>query len=603
MIDPLKANIENYLHRMGINTRKPFRCLNPEHADNNPSMSYDRKLKRVYCFSCRTGYDIYDLVRIHEGLATLPEQKKRIIELYGDAPTEQYTSGDRAADRAPKYTPEKIQAMIQQGISHIQETDYFIKRGLTPETITRFNLGYAPAANEAIIPIGNDYFIRRSTTAKEYKNLPDAPVPIFNEEYISLPGTEIIFITESAIDAISIEQAGGKAIALNGVPNENKLISLIEQYEPEHKFILALDNDAPGADATKRIIKAMERMKTPHMTSNIAGTYKDANEALQADATAFTAAVTAAIDKAEPDQARNATYYLNDFLKGITASIDTPAIPTGYSRLDNVLDGGLYEGLYIIGAISSLGKTTYILQMADQIAQQQHDVLIFSLEMANYELMAKSISRISFLKAKDKRNAKTVRGILSGKRYNDYSPAEHSLIKESIQEYQKYANYVYMVQGMGDVGAKQIKYYTDKHIEKHNKHPVIIIDYLQMLAPHEPRATDKQNTDKAVLELKRISREYKIPVIAISSFNRASYKDTVTMEAFKESGAIEYSSDVLIGLQAKGAGEDKFNIDAAKQKEPREIELKILKNRNGKTGDTLYYYYYPMFNCFEESVQ
>ena len=41
--------------------------------------------------------------------------------------------------------------------------------------------------------------------------------------------------------------------------------------------------------------------------------------------------------------------------------------------------------------------------------------------------------------------------------------------------------------------------------------PVVIIDYLQILAPYSERATDKQNTDKAVMELKRISRDYKIP--------------------------------------------------------------------------------------------
>ena len=60
---------------------------------------------------------------------------------------------------------------------------------------------------------------------------------------------------------------------------------------------------------------------------------------------------------------------------------------------------------------------------------------------------------------------------------------------------------------------------------------------------------DKQNVDRAVFELKRLSRTYKIPVIAISSLNRGSYSSDICMAAFKESGAIEYSSDVLIGLQ------------------------------------------------------
>ena len=54
------------------------------------------------------------------------------------------------------------------------------------------------------------------------------------------------------------------------------------------------------------------------------------------------------------------------------------------------------------------------------------------------------------------------------------------------------------------------------------------------------------------------------------------------MQSFKESGAREYSSDVLLGLQLKDVGSQGFNVDEAKKKEPREIELVILKNRNGQ---------------------
>jgi hypothetical protein len=72
------------------------------------------------------------------------------------------------------------------------------------------------------------------------------------------------------------------------------------------------------------------------------------------------------------------------------------------------------------------------------------------------------------------------------------------------------------------------------------------------------------------------------------------------MESCKESGAIEYSSDVLIGLQLKGVEMSEFDVNAAKKKSPREIELVILKNRNGISGDKLEYKYYPLFNYFEE---
>jgi replicative DNA helicase len=73
------------------------------------------------------------------------------------------------------------------------------------------------------------------------------------------------------------------------------------------------------------------------------------------------------------------------------------------------------------------------------------------------------------------------------------------------------------------------------------------------------------------------------------------------MSAFKESGAVEYSSDVLFGLQLMGAGKNNFNVDAEKKKDPHQIELKILKNRNGVTGDSLYFDYFPKFNYFRET--
>jgi len=98
--------------------------------------------------------------------------------------------------------------------------------------------------------------------------------------------------------------------------------------------------------------------------------------------------------------------------------------------------------------------------------------------------------------------------------------------------------------------------------------------------------------------LKRISRDYKTPVIGVSSFNRENYSQAASMAAFKESGAIEYGCDVLMSLQLAGAGAAGFDVNAAKAKEPRKIELTILKNRNGPTGGTVAFDYYPKFNYF-----
>ncbi|MDE6678449.1 MAG: hypothetical protein K2K02_05350, partial [Ruminococcus sp.] len=146
----------------------------------------------------------------------------------------------------------------------------------------------------------------------------------------------------------------------------------------------------------------------------------------------------------------------------------------------------------------------------------------------------------------------------------------------------------------------KIREVVQQHISIMNRKPVVLIDYLQILAPINDRYSDKQNTDKAVLELKRISRDFKIPVIAISSFNRENYNSPVNLTSFKESGAIEYSSDVLIGLQLKGIGNSNFDVTKEKAKVPREIELVILKNRNGQSGTKVDFDYHTMFNYFEE---
>ena len=67
-------------------------------------------------------------------------------------------------------------------------------------------------------------------------------------------------------------------------------------------------------------------------------------------------------------------FRLSDFLDRIRGHNADEAIPTGFAQLDTELDGGLYAGLYVLGAVSSLGKTTFLLQTADQIAEAGTDV-------------------------------------------------------------------------------------------------------------------------------------------------------------------------------------------------------------------------------------
>jgi replicative DNA helicase len=213
--------------------------------------------------------------------------------------------------------------------------------------------------------------------------------------------------------------------------------------------------------------------------------------------------------------------------------------------------------------------------------------------------MAKSISRLTYAASNKTAKPKTSREIISSIKYQQYSPEEQDLIKTSIERYSEYASHIYISEGIGDIGAEQVRATLDKHILFAGNRPVIIIDYLQLMAPNGRCITDRQSMEKTVLEVKRISRDYKLPVLAISCFERQDYNSPLTMEA-RESWAADYICDALIGLQVKGAGDNEFNTDLAVNSDHREIELRILKNRNGTTDKKLFYEYYPMFNYFVE---
>lgn len=338
---------------------------------------------------------------------------------------------------------------------------------------------------------------------------------------------------------------------------------------------------------------------------------KDANEALQADREGFKSIVEYAENyELETLKHESAACALERFMR--TDNYKSDCYSTGFDNLNDVLDGGLHAGLYIIGAISSLGKTTFCQQLADQIANGGNDVMYFSLEMSQEELIAKSLSREIF-KGSDLKCGFTVRQLLHRDKYAAYSQDEQNRIKEAANSYRKYAENIYIIEGVGDVTTDVIRSKVEEHIRITSKRPVVIIDYIQIISPIEPRATDKQNTDKTVLELKRISRDFCIPVIGISSFNRENYSSAVSYASFKESGGIEYSSDVLIGLQY--AGLDKIggnkekiaelvdsNNKLAQKGEVQKIQVKIIKNRNGVKGDMILEFY-PKFNTFIEECK
>lgn len=611
-------------------------CGSGDGKNGTPAFNINPKnTEKWHCFSCGEGGDIFDLIGKYERISDNLEQLKRACEIFGiDLSNDTQTYREPIRETRKENTPmmdekeEKIDrvAYYTECKKHIGETDYLEKRGISKETANQLCIGYDPNYTEGvrepwkaiIIPTGRYSFVARNTDPKadkenRYRHIGSTNpfnVKILNDRNNIKP----IFITEGEIDALSIIEIGYRAIGLGSTSGIDKFVNdyiwAIEKDKPlQSPFIIALDNDEAGKKATEKLAKLLDGANKEYYIINPYGNAKDASEALEQDREGFIKEIAQAelqgYKKKQEYLNNSAGNHLQEFIDGIAKTADTPNSETGFNSLDKILEGGLREGLYILGASTSMGKTTMALQIADQLAQKGYDVLYFTLEMSRTELMSKSISRHTIIdvitNGGDTKNAKTNLGITIASRYEKYSKDEIDLIKRATEAYSEYANHLYFIEGIGDIDAEKIKNTVAKHILFTGRTPIVFVDYIQIMAPYEVRATDKQNMDKNVLELKRLSRDIKTPVIAISSLNRASYRDEITEASFKESGAIEYGSDVLMGLQLKGIGGDGFKADEAKRRTPREMELVIIKNRNGEIGRKIGFDYYSMFNYFKES--
>ena len=539
----------------------------------------------------------------------------------------------------------------------------YLDRGLAEETIKRFKLAVADngfndvvkdypnlksASNKAdkyklILPIldeqGNCYnFIAEIGNRKDideynqkYKKPTSAgglTTQLFNEYHLKTGKPNTIFIVEGIYDAISIEQMGYNAIALL-TTGFTRLENLLKHYKPTTNLVIMLDNDTAGKQTTKNMldmlhtlnmqnIKYIDSMDILDKYSNISKC-KDANDMLlknSKELKEFLAENYKIINANEDtDRIDNANISnLLDYFRTIENQPLAKMVSSGFKELDNNFKGGLRTGFYVLGAVSNLGKTAFMLQLADQIARQGQPVLYFSLEMDKKELTARSIARTTYIQVGDKEDKKgypiasTTFDILDNGKYDLYDKDKKDVIQTSINIYDNTAKNMFIVSGRyktKDISRRMtiddIEKIAKDFIKYKDTTPIIFIDYMQIIAPVDTKATDKQSMDEVVDRLKQISIDLDTPVIAISSYNRDNYYEPANVSAFKESGSIEYGADYILALQYKGI--DEIYYDNAKNKseiqkkreiyelienlklksnqgEPIPIEFKMLKSRN-----------------------
>lgn len=576
---------------------------------------------QLKCFKCGFRGDIIDYyinkysVDFNEALNALCREINITIDNDSNTktkPKERATESRKQADFTDYYLE------CEKATESIAGKQYLSVRGISEATAEAHNIRYDNKMGFIIIPISKSFYIARNTyqSAKQrYKNPLGAKIEIFNVNPDSDTGlyngrNKPVFVVEGIFDALSIIEAGGEAVAINSTSNARKLIEIMKEKRPENTIILSLDNDDAGKKTTAEMKSELDRMNISYVVEDICNGAKDPNEALTKDREAFCKAVSDAEKMTtKPD---NTTLYINRFMaKEIEELKRSAGIKTGFSSLDEEIES-IYPGLYVIGGISSVGKTTFIHQIADQMAMNGHNVLYFSMEQSRLEMVSKSIARAT-AKA-DVTKAVTSVSIRNGKGLTDFA------IEQSEKYCADVGDRISVIEGNFNCTVSFIRGYAEKYIKQNKTKPVIMVDYLQVLqAETDPetkrKTTDiKQITDQNITELKRISRALDVPVFVVSSLNRSNYLTPIDFESFKESGGIEYTADVVWGLQLAILNDDLFNkandlklkrekVAEAKEKIPRQIELVCLKNRYGKSRYKFSFTYYPQFDLFVESEQ
>ena len=277
-------------------------------------------------------------------------------------------------------------------------------------------------------------------------------------------------------------------------------------------------------------------------------------------------------------------YLVKDFFRFVDQHQTFTERRTGFSNIDAVQL--LEPGLYILGATPACGKTTFAWQLLEQIAYTGEYCIFCSYEMSRNDLVAKTLARKLFTEYGGTLTAAEIKR-------GAYNPNFDKIIDEMLN----LDNFV--VRKFSNENVDKLLAILRPIVRNSDTPPVVCIDYLQRLIPRDARADIRFCIDDALFKLKDFSVETNTTFFTVSTFNRTNYNQFVDFESFKESGGIEYSADVVWALQLavadKLTGEKldtiRKKINDAKKQQPRQINLKCLKNRHGNNYDCFFKYF------------
>ena len=252
-------------------------------------------------------------------------------------------------------------------------------------------------------------------------------------------------------------------------------------------------------------------------------------------------------------------------------------IPTGFTYLDTVLTGMGRSDLIILAARPGMGKTSFALNIATNVAKKQKiPVAIFSLEMTKDQLTSRILSAEAGIDSQAFRTGK-----LKEEDWDDLARASEMLHDAPIY--------------MDDTSGITIPEVKAK-IRRINQDPsrpdigLVIIDYLQLMTSGRRTENRVQEISDITRNLKIMAKELNVPVIALSQLSRSAEKATgrsdhrPQLSDLRDSGSIEQDADVVLFLYRQAYYNSHQDGAEEQQADERTAECIVAKNRHGETS-------------------
>jgi len=235
------------------------------------------------CFACGANGDIFTLYGEINHTKDFKTILSDLQSKYGIVASQPLRTKKPSIKPAPIKREIDFTAFLNNAESHLHETDYLTKRGLSLNTQRKFRCGYVDnypydhntkTTPAVIIPTSNTSFMWRSTT--ENIKQKRGTTHILNPIALTSP---YCFVVEGEIDCMSIDECGFACIGLGSTSNIKKIFN----YDTSKTIlIIAMDGDFAGAKAARELEKLCVEHKTPYITAfqNVWNDCKDANELL-----------------------------------------------------------------------------------------------------------------------------------------------------------------------------------------------------------------------------------------------------------------------------------------------------------------------------------